>query len=54
MISLNDRLRSPERQQDAYAVGREAMLWTELPGIVQSFDPQTMTCEVQPAIQGKV
>ncbi len=54
MISLNDRLRSPERQQDAYAVGREAMLWTALPGIVQSFDPQTMTCEVQPAIQGKV
>ena len=54
MISLNDRLRSPERQQDAYAVGREAMLWTALPGIVQSFDLQTMTCEVQPAIQGKV
>lgn len=54
MINLNDRLRDPSRQQDAYWTGREAMLWTALPGIVQSFDPVAMTCEVQPAIQGKM
>lgn len=54
MINLNDRLRDPSRQQDAYATGREAMLWTSLPGIIQSFDPVSMTCEVQPAIQGKM
>ena len=54
MINLNDRLRDPSRQQDAYATGREAMLWTSLPGIIQSFDPEAMTCEVQPSIQGKM
>lgn len=54
MIGLNDRLNNKDRQQEAYAVGREAMLWTALPGIIQSFDPVAMTCEVQPAIQGKM
>ena len=54
MINLNDRLRDPSRQQDAYFTGRQGTIWTALPGIVQSFDPVAMTCEVQPAIQGKV
>lgn len=54
MINLNDRLRDPSRQQDAYWTGRQGTLWTALPGIVQSFDPVAMTCEVQPAIQGKM
>lgn len=54
MIDLNDRLKDPSRQQDAFATGREAMLWTALPGIIQSFDPVAMTCEVQPSIQGKM
>lgn len=34
--------------------GHQAGLWTALPGIVQSFDPVEMTCEVQPTIQGYV
>lgn len=34
--------------------GRQAAIWTALPGIVQSFDPVAMTCVVQPAIQGRV
>lgn len=54
MINLNDRLQDPSRQQDAYWTGRQGTLWTALPGIVQSFDPVAMTCEVQPAIQGKM
>lgn len=34
--------------------GRQAKIWTALPGIVQSFDPSALTCVVQPAIQAQV
>lgn len=34
--------------------GRQSSLWTAMPGIVQSVDLGTMTCEVQPAIQGTI
>lgn len=34
--------------------GRQSMMWTALPGIVQSVDFSAMTCEVQPSIQGTV
>lgn len=27
--------------------------WTALPGIIQSFDPEKLTCTVQPAIKGR-
>lgn len=53
MISVNDRLKNPERQQEGFFSGRQAMMWTALPGIIQSWDPVAMTCEVQPAIMGK-
>lgn len=33
---------------------QQAELWTALPGIIQSFNPQAMTCEVQPAIRALV
>lgn len=32
--------------------GAQGRIWTALPGVVQSFDPAAMTCEVQPTIQG--
>lgn len=32
--------------------GAQGRIWTALPGIIQSFDPAAMTCEVQPSIQG--
>lgn len=35
---------------DAHA----AQLWTALPGLVQSFDPQAVTCTVQPAVMGTI
>lgn len=31
----------------------EAALWTAIPGIIQSFNAEAMTCVVQPAIQAK-
>lgn len=34
--------------------GRQTSIWTAGPGIVQSFDPDKMTCVVQPAIKGRV
>lgn len=34
--------------------GRQACIWTAMPGIVQSVSLSTMTCEVQPAIQGRI
>jgi hypothetical protein len=34
--------------------GRQAEMWTALPGIIQSFDPVAMTVVVQPAIKGRI
>jgi hypothetical protein len=34
--------------------GLMAGVWTTLPGIIESFDPVAMTCEVQPAIRASV
>lgn len=53
MISTNERIGDPTSERDAHFTGRQAMIWTALPGIIQKFDPVELTCEVQPAIQGK-
>jgi len=34
--------------------GWQSKIQTAIPGIIQSFDPQSMTCTVQPAINGQV
>lgn len=34
--------------------GRQVQIWTALPGIIAAVDFTTMTCSVQPAIQGTV
>lgn len=34
--------------------GHQAQVWTALPGIIQSFDPDAITCVVQPSIQAQV
>ena len=50
-------MRQYERYDDPLTVMKlalhsaKATIWTALPGIVESFDPETMTCTVQPAIQ---
>ena len=53
MINLNTFMDDPNLRSDQHFTGREAMLWTALPGIILSFDAAALTCEVQPAIQGK-
>lgn len=49
-----------ERINDLLTAVQEAVqgalpsIWTSMPGILQSFNPDAMTCEVQPAIQARV
>lgn len=46
-----------ERREDLHMAilsatsGERSDIWTSLPGIIQSFNPEEMTCEVQPAVQ---
>lgn len=47
---LNDPIASLSVALD----GRQALIWTAMPGIIESVDFTTMTCVVQPAIQGSV
>jgi len=44
----------PEESLRAALDGRQATMWTALPGIVKSVDLAKMTCSVQPALQGTV
>ena len=53
-ISLNDRLCDFLQLLDAHFQGLQAMMWTALPAIVERFDASTITCDVQPAILGKI
>lgn len=46
------RLGDPTTQQTMNGLGQQSQIWTALPGIIQSFNPEAMTAEVQPAIQG--
>lgn len=49
-----------ERQNDPIEAvrtaldGKQAEIWTALPGIVTAFDPEAMTVSVQPAIKGSI
>lgn len=53
---MDRRERKPNLTETILAAldGRQAEIWTALPGIVQSFDPAKMTCTVQPTIQARV
>ena len=54
MIDRRERQDDPVESQRAALDGRQAEIWTALPGIVQSFDPVAMTVTVQPAVAGRV
>jgi hypothetical protein len=34
--------------------GHQAQVWTALPAIIESFDPDAVTCVAQPAIKAQV
>ena len=53
-ISINERLGDLSTLLDEHFVGMQAMLWTAVPGIIESYDASEMTCSVIPAILGKV
>lgn len=53
-MDRRERFDDPVEAQRAALDGRQAELWTALPGVVQSFDPVAMTVSVQPAIKGRV
>lgn len=53
-MDRNQLLNDAETAMRVALDGRQAQLWTALPGIVQSVDWDAMTVEVQPAIQGVV
>lgn len=44
----------PVEAQRTALDGRQAEIWTALPGIVQSFDPDALTVSVQPAVRGSI
>jgi hypothetical protein len=47
-----ERWGDPEEAQRLAMLGLQAGMWTALPCVVQSFDPQAMTIVAQPAIGG--
>ncbi|WP_210502199.1 Gp138 family membrane-puncturing spike protein [Pantoea ananatis] len=52
-VSLNSQVGSSEHMSSQLYNTVFSMLRVSLPGIVQSFDPTTCTCTVQPAIAGQ-
>jgi hypothetical protein len=48
----SERYDEPVHTSDAALRGLQASLWTALPGIIQSFNAQALTCTVQPTIRG--
>ena len=53
-MDRRERFDDPEETQRIAMEAHQAKLWTALPGIVQSFDPDKQTCVVQPSIKGRV
>lgn len=51
-VSLNSQVGSREHLDTALANDISTTLRVAMPGIIQSFDPDTVTCTVQPAIRG--
>lgn len=50
-MDQRERHNDPVAATKAAQRGHQSGIWTALPGIIESFDPATMTCTVQPAIE---
>lgn len=53
-MDRRERFESPQEAMLAMLRGWQADLWTALPGIIQSYDPATKTCTVQPTTQALI
>lgn len=53
-MDRRERQNDPEEAIQAAMDGKQAQIWTALPGIITAFDPDAMTVSVQPAIQASV
>ena len=53
MIKTNVQIGDENLLLQQFFSGKQAGIWTAIPGIIQSFDPEALTCEVQPAIKGR-
>lgn len=52
MVDPRERINDPEESQVAFWEAMQTGLWTAMPAIIQSFDPEQMTVKAQPSIQG--
>lgn len=52
-MDQRERANDYEAALRAALSGLQADVWTALPGIVESYDPATLTASVQPAVQGR-
>ncbi len=53
-MDRRERTNDPEVALREAFDGMRAGLWTALPGTIESFDPATMTCQVQPGLKMQV
>ncbi len=53
-MDRRERIDDPEETLRMAFEGWQARLWTAMPGIIQTFDAEKMTCSVQPSITGNV
>ncbi|MCL1939530.1 MAG: translation initiation factor IF-2 [Desulfovibrionaceae bacterium] len=53
-MDRRERIDDPIEATRAALDGRQAEIWTALPGIIESFDPEAMTVSVQPSVKGQV
>lgn len=53
-MDRRERIGDPEEALRIALESMRAQMWTALPAIVQRFDPEAMTCEVQPTISALV
>jgi len=53
-MDRRERTDDPVEAIRAALEGKQAEIWTALPGIVESFDPEAMTVSVQPTVKGQV
>lgn len=53
-MDRRERLDDPIEAQRAAMDGKQAEMWTALPGIVTGYNPGAMTVSVQPAVNGSV